>query len=289
MKRPLRVAAMHDLSTFGRCALSVAIPILSVMGVQVCPIPTMLLSTHTGGFENIRKMDCAAFSAECARHYSEMQVQLEGIYSGYMGDMRQIAGVLAYYRAYPGALKVADPVMGDNGRLYGGITPELINGMKQIAALADVITPNVTEAAFLTGVEYRAEYTGAALLEICRRLAGLTGGDIVITGAALAGYGRGNVCCTAQNRRAVFLPARYRDVCFDGTGDAFASVLTGALLKQKPLYTAVHMAAGFVERCLDLSAGSGEPKRDGIFLEAALPWLMKPPVNEPEMIKLTEE
>lgn len=288
MNRPLRVAAIQDLSTFGRCALSVAMPVLSSMGVQVCPVPTMLLSTHTGGFTDIRKMDCADFSIQCARHYAELQVALEGVYSGYLGDEQQIAGVLEFYNAYPGALKVADPVLGDNGRLYNGITQPLISGMGRILARADVITPNVTEAALLTGQPYRQEYESAAMIALCRGLSELTKAQIVITGVTLAGRGRGNVC-HMRDGRTVFLPAHYRHTCFDGTGDIFASVLTGALLKKEPLFAAVHMAAGFVEHCIDLSAGSGEPNRDGVFLETALPWLQTARTATEEYLELTEE
>lgn len=287
MKRPLRVAAIHDLSTFGRCALSVVMPILSSMGIQVCPIPTMLLSTHTGGFENIRKMDCSDFSAGCAQHYAEMQVELEGVYSGYLGNTRQIAGVLDFYDAYPDALKIADPVLGEGGKLYGGVEPDLIEGIKQVVARADVITPNMTEAAFLTGTAYQTEHTGAELLELCRRLSEMTKGDIVITGVTLTGQGRGNLCHTADGR-TVFLPTQYRNTCFQGTGDSFASVLTGGLLKKETLVSSVQQAAGFVAHCIDLSADSGEPNRDGIFLETALPWLYAPHTEPAEGIALTE-
>ena len=273
MKRPLRVAAIHDLSTFGRCALSVVIPILSTMGIQVCPIPTMLLSTHTGGFDNIRKMDCSDFSSRCAEHYFEMGVELEGIYSGYLGDVRQIHGVLDFYKYYPNVLKIADPVLGDNGCFYNGITPDLVDGMKQIIAKADIITPNITEAVLLTDSEYKEEYTGDEVITICRKLKTLTKADIIITGVPLAEYGRGNVCCTNNDNFLVFLPSNYRDICFDGTGDCFASTFTGALLKGNNLQDAVKIAADFVGYCIDLSADSDEPRRNGVFLETALPWL----------------
>lgn len=288
MKRPLRVAAIQDLSAFGRCALTVVLPVLSAMGVQACPVPTMLLSTHTGGFAGIRRMDCADFSVQCARHFAELQVGLEGIYSGYLGDTQQIAGVLAFYDTYPGALKVADPVLGDNGRLYNGITDTLVAGMRQILARADVITPNITEAALLTGVAYRSEYESAGILALCRRLAEITAASIVITGVTLAGRGRGNIC-HVPGGRTVFLPAQYRETSFDGTGDIFASVLTGALLQRESLFHAVGKAADFVTRCIDLSAGSGEPNRDGVFLEAALPWLYTAQAKDIQPLLLTEE
>ncbi len=288
MKRPLRVAAIHDLSTFGRCALSVVLPILSSMGIQVCPVPTMLLSTHTGGFDNIRRMDCADFSSHCAEHYTELGVELECVYSGYLGDTRQIAGVLNFYKNYPNALKIADPVLGDNGRFYNGITSDLVEGMKNIVAKADIITPNLTEATLLTDTEYKSEYKKDELISLCRNLAKLTKGDIIITGVPYAGM-RGNVCYTAANQRAVFLPAHYRHTCFDGTGDTFASVLTGAYLKGASLQEATSTAAEFVEHCIDISTDSGEPNRDGIFLETALPRLNAEHFAKPEIIELTNE
>ena len=286
MKRPLRVAAIHDLSTFGRCALSVVIPILSTMGVQVCPVPTMLLSTHTGGFDNIRKMDCSDFSSCCAEHYFEMGVQLEGIYSGYLGDVHQIHGVLDFYKYYPCVLKIADPVLGDNGSFYNGITPDLVDGMKQIIAKADIITPNITEAALLTNTDYKLEYTKAELISLCHSLKALTTGDIIITGASLLNNGRGNICCTADGKSISFIPSNYRHTCFDGTGDCFASVLAGELLKGSSLSDAVKTAAEFIGYCIDISSDSGEPLRDGIFLELALNWLNQP--HNSDAVKVIE-
>lgn len=288
MKRPLRVAAIHDLSTFGRCALSVVIPVLSALGVQVCPVPTMLLSTHTGGFTGMRRLDCGDFSERCAEHYTELKVELEGIYSGYLGNEGQIDGVLKFYDAYPAAYKVADPAFGDNGVPYNGITGALIEEITRVLERADVITPNATEAALLTGKPYLPVYNKAEILKVCRALQRKTNAEIVITGVALEGFGQGNLCRLREGR-TVFLPVRYRRICFDGTGDIFASVVTGALLKGEPLTKAVHLASQFVGRCIDLSDNSGEPRRDGVFLEAALPWLQSPQCLNEECIELEVE
>ena len=151
--RPARCAAVHDLSGLGRCSLSVILPAMSVMGVQVCPLPTAVLSTHTGGFGTPARRDLTDYLTEALAHYRTLGLPMECVYTGYLGSVAQVALCQGLFAEWPAAMKVVDPVMGDHGKLYHGFTPELVQGIRELATHADVITPNLTEAALLLGEE----------------------------------------------------------------------------------------------------------------------------------------
>ena len=157
MTKTPRVAAIHDMSGFGRCSLTVAIPVLSAMGVQCCPLPTAFLSTHTGGFQGFTFLDMTEEMPRVAEHWKSLGLTFSAIYSGFLGSERQIGIVADFIREFrtPGTVVVVDPVMGDDGQAYQTYTPAMCGGMARLAELADVITPNATEAAFLLGLDYR--------------------------------------------------------------------------------------------------------------------------------------
>ena len=157
MTKTPRVAAIHDMSGFGRCSLTVAIPVLSAMGVQCCPLPTAFLSTHTGGFQGFTFLDMTEEMPRVAEHWKSLGLTFSAIYSGFLGSERQIGIVADFIRDFrtPDTVVVVDPVMGDDGQAYQTYTPAMCGGMARLAELADVITPNLTEAAFLLGLDYR--------------------------------------------------------------------------------------------------------------------------------------
>ena len=146
-----RIAAIHDLSGFGRCSLTVALPILSAMGAQCCPLPTAFLSTHTGGFQDFTFLDMTDEMTRAAAHWKSLDLRFDAIYSGFLGSARQIGVVEEFFYDFrqPNTLTVVDPVMGDHGMVYKTYTTEMCDGMARLALLADVITPNLTEAALL--------------------------------------------------------------------------------------------------------------------------------------------
>ena len=166
-----RAAAIHDLSGFGRCSLTVAIPILSAMGVQCCPLPTAFLSTHTGGFEGFTFLDMTREMPKVTAHWQSLDLRFDAIYSGFLGSARQIGVVEDFIYTFrrKNTIVVIDPVMGDDGRAYQTYTAEMCEGMCRLSALADVITPNLTEAAFLLGRPYES-------------LPGVADGSLVVTG-----------------------------------------------------------------------------------------------------------
>ena len=170
-----KIAAIHDMSCFGRCALTVIIPLLSAMGHQVVPIPTALLSTHTGGFEDPYFMDLSDQMLKIVEHFEQLGVKFDAIYSGFLGSARQIHIVEDIIDRFGGNGPVlVDPVMGDDGKLYSTYTDELVRGMTQLCRKADIITPNLTEACFMLGKPYIASgYTKEYIEDMLRELIAL--------------------------------------------------------------------------------------------------------------------
>ena len=268
-----RVAAIHDMSGFGRCSLTVAIPILSAMGVQCCPLPTAFLSTHTGGFEGFTFLDMTEEMPKVAAHWKSLGLEFQAIYSGFLGSARQIGLVEAFLRDFRGSdtVVVVDPVMGDHGEIYQTYTPEMCAGTAQLAEHADVITPNLTEAALLLGVPYDQLPTGEnGYHEIVRNLSMNGRRSVVLTGAVLSPEHTGAVCFDAKTGQSVSVETSRVPREFHGTGDVFASVLTGALVQGHALPQAVRQAVEFVRVCAQRTAQEQLPMREGVDFEPLL-------------------
>lgn len=274
-----RVAAIHDLSGFGRCSLTVAIPVLCAMGVQCCPLPTAFLSTHTGGFTGFTFLDMTDEMARAADHWRSLGLTFDAVYSGFLGSARQIDVVESFIRTFrtPETVVVVDPVMGDQGQAYQTYTPDLCAGMTRLAAQADVITPNLTEAAFLLGIPCAALPTDADGLRAAAAQLSLEGRrSVVLTGVSLSPGMTGALCLDRRTGAvdAVQVTAVNRE--FFGTGDVFASVLTGALVQGEGLRPAAERAAEFVRRCAERTAAENLPLREGVDFEPLL-GLLTPP------------
>ncbi len=274
LQRPPRVAAIHDLSGFGRCSLSVILPTLSAMKVQVCPVVTAVFSTHTGGLGEVVFRDLTDYLTPTLEHYKRLKLEFECVYSGFLGSLEQIDHCLEYYAAYPDALAVVDPVMGDHGRPYRTYTPEMCRRMKELAAVADLITPNLTEASILLGEEYpsaplrqfEAKRLVARLSELGPRLVTVTGVEMADGTISNLGYDRdrGDYWRVDCN----YVPASY-----PGTGDIFASVMVGSLLNGDSLPMAIERATRFLEIAIRTTFSYGSDTRYGVMLESCLGWL----------------
>ena len=277
-----RVAAIHDMSGFGRCSLTVAIPILSAMGIQCCPLPTAFLSTHTGGFEGFTFLDMTDELPKVAAHWKSLGLGFQAVYSGFLGSERQIAIVEDFLREFrgPDTLAVIDPVMGDHGAVYQTYTPAMCAGMARLAELADVITPNLTEAALLLDIPYGELPVGeAGCREIVERLSLDGRRSVVLTGASTAPELIGAMCFDARTGQTEAVQTQRVPQEFHGTGDVFASVLTGALVQGASLPDAVRQAVDFVRACAERTARAGIPMREGVEFEPLL-GLLTPPVDE---------
>lgn len=277
---PPRIAAIHDLSCFGRCALTVVMPTLSVMGYQTVPIPTALLSTHTGGFDDLHFCDLTDHMEAISDHLSCLGVTFRAIYTGFLGNAMQIDTVSHFLDTFGEApdesgqppLILIDPVMGDDGILYSTYTDELVAGMRRLSARAQMLTPNLTEACLLTETPYQntremtEEGATAFLSGLLNKLSALTAGDIVITGAHLPS---GLLCNAGRTRDGVGFTVTRPHVghAYPGTGEIFASVLLGACLGGASFPDACAQAADFVRTVIEGSAESDEPIRNGVALE----------------------
>ena len=279
MKRTPRVAAIHDLSGFGRCSLTIVMPVLSAMGIQCCPLPTAYLSTHTGGFTGNTFLDLTGELEKAMAHWEGLGLTFEAVYTGFMGNAEQMALAADFIRAVrtPGMLAVVDPVMGDHGKLYRTYTPEMCHAMKTLAGAADVIVPNLTEAALLLDVPYGSlaptedgfRRTTEALSLGGRR-------SVVLTGVSLTEGKTGAACVDRESGEVSFVQTDFISRPFHGTGDLFASVLTGALVQGDSLHGAAERAAAFVRLCAAHTAPQDLPAREGIDFEPLLgalaPW-----------------
>lgn len=268
-----RVAAIHDMSGFGRCSLTVAIPILSAMGVQCCPLPTAFLSTHTGGFEGFTFLDMTDEMPKVAAHWKHLDLGFRALYSGFLGSERQIGIVEDFIQNFraDGTIVVVDPVMGDHGKVYQTYTPAMCAGTAHLAAQADVITPNLTEAALLLGIPYEDLPAGeAGCREIVEKLSLEGKRSVVLTGAAAGEDATGAVCFDAADGRVHTVQTERVPREFHGTGDVFASVLTGALVQGASLTEAARAAVDFVKLCAERTAAEGLPMREGVDFEPLL-------------------
>lgn len=263
--------AVHDLSGFGRCSLTVALPILSVMGVQTTCLPTAVLSTHTGGFTGYTFRDLTQDMREYYRHYLREGFAFDAVYSGYLGSFEQIAivgEILSAFRREDNLLLV-DPVMGDGGKLYSRYTDDMARGMRALCEKADVIVPNMTEAAILTGATYRENgHDEGSLRGLCRDLRRLGAGQVVLTGVTTD---EGHVGVACDDGRDFFIISERRvPTHYDGTGDVFASVLLGALLNGRDLRAAAALAVAFTHDCVEDSAGNHVNCHHGVDFEHRL-------------------
>ena len=269
-----RVAAIHDLSGFGRCSLSIIMPTLSAMGTQCCPLPTAYLSTHTGGFTANTFLDLTDQMAPVTAHWKNEGVTFDAVYTGFMGSREQIALAADFIRTFKTdrTCVVIDPVMGDHGKAYRTYTSEMCAAMGDLAALADVLTPNRTEAALLLGVPYESLTLDTE--ENCRKWAqelSMNGArSVVLTGVSLSDDTVGAVCYDRTTNETTFVQAPRVAEQFHGTGDLFASVLTGALCRGMSLHDAAQLAADFVSRVAARTAAQDYPRREGVDFEPLL-------------------
>lgn len=271
MQKQHTVLCIQDLSCVGRCSLAVVLPALAAMGVQPCALPTALLSTHTGGLGRPARTDESGFISAALAHYAQLGLAFDCVYSGYLAGAAQVALVEQAFRQAPAALKLVDPVMADHGRPYASMTPEIRAAVAHLCGQADVIVPNATEAALLleelpgpAADGTRAARHASLLLQ---RFPALR--CAVVTGGALSDGQRGNVCAV-RGRAPVFLPYSPVPQDYPGTGDLFAAVLTGGLLRGFSEAAAIRLAARFVALAAEQTLHAGADPRFGVRFEPLL-------------------
>lgn len=269
-----RVAAIHDLSGFGRSSLAVVIPILSTMGVQVCAVPTAVLSTHTGGFEGYSFVDLTDSMEAYLGHWKGLGIDFDCIYSGFLGSPRQIEIIAKFIDDFSGnnPLVVIDPVMGDNGTLYQTMDKAMVDKMRDLVKKADIITPNYTEAAYLLNEPYNLDSKEKEIKKWLKKLSDLGPKIVVITSVPDCNLNK-TTSVLAYNREdgrfwkvsCVYIPAH-----FPGTGDAFTSVIVGSLLQGDSLPISLDRGVQFITAAIRASYGFVYPQREGVLLERVL-------------------
>ena len=274
-----KVAAVHDLSGCGRVSLTVAIPILSAMGIQVCPLPTAVLSSHTQ-YPGFSFLDLTDQMLLFVNHWKQLDLQFDAIYSGYLGSPKQTAIVASLIDDFAcnGQLVVVDPVLGDNGKLYASLDHTMVAQMRELIRKAVVITPNLTELFLLLDKPYRENVPLEDLKEYLIKMAEC-GPEIVIVTGVPEDQTAKTTSVVAYDKRnkhfwkvsCLYLPAHY-----PGTGDTFTSVITGSLMQGDSLPIALDRAVQFILMGIRATFGYEYDHRNGILLERILPTLQAP-------------
>lgn len=301
---PPCVLAIHDLSGFGRGSLTTVLCVLAAMGIQACPMPTSLLSAHTE-FEDFSFLDLTDEMHKFIKHWQSLDLKFDAIYSGFLGSPLQASLVAQCIETFSHSqtITVIDPVLGDNGSLYPTMNAEMVDEMRKLIAKAHIITPNLTEAALLLGEPCPQSLDKTTLFSWLRRLADLGPNTVIITSAIIDD---GNLVNTSANasasavlalQRAPSCPGNstgaragktkeqfwqvsceYIPAFYPGTGDIFASVITGATLWGEELPVAIARAMRFIANGIEQSVQRNLPNRNGILLELVLDSL-KGPLN----------
>ena len=269
MRTVPRVACINDISGFGRCSLTTALPVLSVMGVQACPVPTAVLSKHTG-FPDYTFTDLTDALPDYFQSWRTLD--FDWIYSGFLGSIGQIRHVKHFFRFQkaknPDCRILLDPVMGDDGKRYSTYSEELCRAVRELVAEADVITPNITEACLLTGIPYRSEcLSDSEAIALARALTNLGCESVVITGIVQENT-IGNL--TYQYGIPGFTAVHRTQCLFSGTGDLFASVLCGALARGRKLPEAAAEAGEFLSEVTQYTLKANTPASEGVLFEPLL-------------------
>lgn len=274
MKRAPRVAAVHDMSGVGRCSLTVILPVLAAMGCQCNPMLTAYLSAHTAfpSSEHAVFLDMTDQMGQVAAHWGELGVEPDAVYSGFLGSERQIGllqTAICRFRREK-TLVLVDPVMGDHGRAYRTCTPELCARMGELAAQADVITPNLTEAALLLGEDYQAQPDRDTVRSWLERLSLNGRRSVVLTGVSVGAEQVGAASLDHATGKMELALTHREQGSFPGTGDLFAAVLLGGLLREETLGQAAADAAAFVQQCVSRTLALATPPLEGVEFEGLL-------------------
>lgn len=261
------VACINDISGYGRCSLTIALPVLSVLGVQCCPVPTAVLSCHTG-FDKFFFKDMTDCMSDYLGDWNDKGIVFDAVYSGFLGSLSQIKITENFIRQQKNSpLCLVDPVMGDNGSIYSTYTEKMCEEMKRLVSVADVITPNITESCILTGTDYCGEELSTdKAKEIMKKLEAMGCSSAVITGIQKGNELVNLVLENSEISEVSTSKAR----SYSGTGDLFASVVMGKLLRGSNLCDSVYTASAFIKDVLDYTVLCGVQGMGGVQFEPLL-------------------
>lgn len=271
-----RVVAIHDISCFGKCSLTVALPILSACGAECAVIPTAILSTHTGGFSGYTFRDLTDDILPVASHWRTEGITADIFYTGYLGNKEQaeiVKRTIEMLRT-EASMIVVDPAMADLGKLYAGFDSDFPLSMLSLCQCADIIVPNITEACLLTGMEYLdPPYSEEYIEKLIKRTYEITGANVVLTGVCFDESRIGAAIYEKGDLK--YALTRKIPISYHGTGDVFASAMTGALLNDRSLQAAVQIAVNYTRECIEKTLQENPEREYGVNFESALSDLFK--------------
>ncbi len=277
-----KIVSIQDISCYGKCSLTAALPLISAMGVETAVVPTAVLSTHTGGFTGYTFRDLTEDMPDILNHWKSLNLKFDGLYTGYLGSKEQIDIVADFFDAFnsDNTKIIVDPVMGDAGKLYAGFSKEFPQEMRRLCAKADVILPNITEASLMLDIPYDETFTEERVHKILRDLTSLGCKTAVLTGVM---YGDGNHGAAAYDSETDTFTSAFRPhipAQMHGTGDVFASVFAGALTRGGTLEQALNIAVNFTADTMkatlpDLDLPRDEAPWYGVSFEACMPKLIE--------------
>lgn len=271
-----RIVTVQDISCIGKCSLTVALPIISAMGVEAAVVPTAVLSTHTA-FKGFTFRDLTSDIRPIADHWKQEKIGFDAIYTGYLGSFEQLELVSEFFDDFGTSdnMIIVDPVMGDFGKLYPGFTQEFADKMAELCGKADIIVPNMTEASFMLGIEYKENYDEDYVKEILKKLCKNGAKKAVLTGINYVEGKIGVMCYDSQKNSYSTYFREKVNASYHGTGDVFASTLTGALVRGFSFEESLKIAVDYTVECIRATSEDQNSRWYGVNFEATIPYLVK--------------
>lgn len=268
-----RIVTLQDISCVGSCSLTVALPVISAMGVECGILPTAVLSTHTM-FQNFTVKDLSDQIEPIAEAWKKEKIDFDGIYTGYLASAKQCQQVCDFFEQFrkEETVIVVDPAMADNGKLYQAFDENFPSEMAKVCAKADVIIPNMTEAALLTGMPYRTEYNSTYIQELLEKLLELGCRTVAITGVSYEEDKLGVAMLNQKGEKFEYFTKKCSK-SFHGTGDAYSSVVVGGLMRGLSLRDSVKLAADFVVACIEGTMADEDARTYAVNFQSQIPYL----------------
>ena len=276
MNKDKRVLTVQDISCVGQCSLTVALPIISACGIETAVLPSAVLSTHTGGFTGFTFRDLTEDIPGIVAHWEKEKIGFDAVYTGYLGSKRQIELVRDIFRRVtnPGCVKIVDPAMADNGKLYTGFDAAFAAEMATLCGDADIVLPNITEASFITGLPYvGAGYDEAYIEGLMQAVLALGAGAVVLTGVSYDPRKLGVAVLKKGESKPAYYFHEHLPKNSHGTGDIFAAAFTGAYVSGRSMLEAARLAADFTLAGMKATVGD-DSHWYGTKFEKALPLLV---------------
>lgn len=271
-----RIVTVQDISCVGKCSLTVALPIISAMGIETAIIPTAVLSTHTM-FQGFTCKDLTDQINPISDHWQKEEFKFDAVYTGYLGSFEQIDLMKDFFDRYKTDDNIifVDPAMADNGKLYPAFNEEFAKHMATLCAKADIIVPNITEASFMTGIEYKAEYDEEYVKTMLKALSDLGAGISVLTGVSFEDGKTGVMGYDKKNDEFYYYSHKKHDRSYHGTGDIFSSTCIGGIMNGLSWKEAASLAADYTSECIRITAEDPTSNDYGVNFETVIPYLIK--------------